>query len=243
MRIRKNVLELPKNSGSITLQNYDPHCYVPYEIFCAQSSLERANMATMFCATAQLDSGEKIRPWKELIDKVNKHVCGHSNYSDMRVLLKRNNLWNEQVEKYLPQVLESCPICDTTARPKSARKFSLSSMSREFNKIVSIHHLFLGDNTVFHIIDTKSIYSVGGVVENRKIQHYQSKMLRQLFKELADPPEKKAATPNASHKRHNTPKKKKSGAPSRLLLPCSDDKTHLLTLAVLVNCENISHEH
>jgi len=169
VRIGKNMLELPNNSGSISLRNYDLHCYVPYEIFCSQSSFERGNMATMFCAAAKLDTFEDIRPWKDvksIVDKVHKHVCGHSNYSDMRILLERNNLWNKEVEKYLPLVLERCSNCHTTALPKNSRKVSLSSMSREFNNVVSVDHMFLGENCVFHIMDTKSRYSVGAIVES-----------------------------------------------------------------------------
>ena len=123
----------------------------------------------MFCATAQLEGLRENRPWKDvkaIVDKVHPHVWGHSNYADMRVLLERNNLWNEQVEKYLPLVLERYPNCQTAALPKPARKVSLSSMTREFNKVVSVDHLFLGDNCAFHIMDTKSRYSVGAVVEN-----------------------------------------------------------------------------
>lgn len=47
---------------------------------------------------------------KAIVEKVHQHVCGHSNYTDMRVLLERNNFWNDQVEKYLSQVLEAIKL-------------------------------------------------------------------------------------------------------------------------------------
>lgn len=39
-------------------------------------------------------------------------------------------------------------------------------MSREFNRVVSGEHLLLGDNTVFHIMDKTTRYSVGTIVES-----------------------------------------------------------------------------
>lgn len=76
----------------------------------------------------------------------------------------RNDLWSSEVEKYSLQVLEACPNCQVTALPKPARKVSLSSLSREFNMVVSVDYLFIDDTCIFHIMDTKSQYSVGSVV-------------------------------------------------------------------------------
>lgn len=42
------------------------------------------------------------RPWKEvklILDKLHKHVCGHATYSEIKPLLKRNNLWSNEAKK------------------------------------------------------------------------------------------------------------------------------------------------
>lgn len=170
--IGKNQLELSDGSGTISLINHDLHCYIPYSAFC--ETREKGQEAVMFCATAQLDTDVNKRPWNEvqaIVDKVHKHVCEHSNYTDIKVLLQRNNLWSIQVEKYLPQVLETCESYRATALPKSARKVSLSALSREFNKVVSVDHMFLEDSCVFHIMDTKTRYSVGAIVETTSMSN------------------------------------------------------------------------
>ncbi len=89
----------------------------------------------------------------------------------MKVLLQRNNLWTTHVEKYLCEILESCDKCAATSLPKKARNVSLSSLSRDFNQAVCIDHLFLDNFCVFHIMDSKSIYSVGSVVKSTSMEN------------------------------------------------------------------------
>lgn len=167
LRVGKNVLELPSNGGSISLKNHDLHCFVPYSIFC--TTIGKESESIMFCATATMGLVKEVRPWKELkaiVDKVHAHVCGHSNLTDIRILLERNAIWNEQVEKYVGSVLEECEHCRKTALPKSSRKVSISTMSRGFNKVICVDHMYLGDHCVMHIMDTASRYSVGSVVQS-----------------------------------------------------------------------------
>lgn len=50
--------------------------------------------------------------WKEtkkIIDRVHANVCGHSNYNDIRLLLKRNQLWHENCVGSLSQLLKTSP--------------------------------------------------------------------------------------------------------------------------------------
>lgn len=104
VRIGKNLLHTPSNAGSISLKNYGLVCYVPYGIFRSEFSLEDRNTSVMFSSTAQLDGFQEVPPWKEIkaiVQKVQRRMSGDSNYSDVFVLLERNNFWNSQVEKYL----------------------------------------------------------------------------------------------------------------------------------------------
>ena len=123
----------------------------------------------MFCATADLNASPSKRPWKEvrpIVDKVHRHVCGHSNYTDIKTFLRRSNLWDCQIDKYLRSILESCDECRITALPNSSRKVSLSSMSREFHDVVCLDHMFLEEHCVLHVMDTKTRYSAGMVVSS-----------------------------------------------------------------------------
>lgn len=167
VRIGKNELELPDNSGTISLNNHDLNCYIPYEIFC--NGVGKGKDAVMFYATSQLDTAVEVRPWKQIksiIGKVHRHVCGHSDYTEIKVLLQRNNVRDIQAEKYLHEVLETCASFRTTSLPNPAQKVTLSSLSREFDSVVCVDHMFLEYSCAFHTMDSKTRYSVGAIVES-----------------------------------------------------------------------------
>jgi len=171
----ENVLKLPpendtKKSDTIKMIDHGFHSYLPWDIFCSEKTKEKPVTFKFFCATAQIEG--KSTSWaatKKIVDKVHKHICGHSNYTDIKLLLERNELWSIDVEKYLTGVLEKCSACKTTALPKPARKVSLSSMSRSFNDVVCIDHLFLDDHKVFHAMCSSTRYSVGAEVPDTTI--------------------------------------------------------------------------
>lgn len=98
---------------------------------------------------------------KYFIDQIHLQVCGHSTFSDMKTLLHRNGLWDNDTEKYSCDILETCTSCKLTALPKKTRKVSLSSMSRSFNQQVCIDHFYLGENIVFHVMNASTRYSSG----------------------------------------------------------------------------------
>ena len=172
IHIGQNVLQLPcgsnYNPDTISLHDHDMHCYIPYSSF--SSGLKNNSISedkAIFCATAQLDCPTDTLSWpktRQLVDKVHKHVCGHSSFSDIKFLLQRNGIWNDSIQDHLSSVIEKCTSCKATALPKLERKVSLSSMNRSFNEFVCIDHMFLEDNCVFHIMDSYSRYSVGSVV-------------------------------------------------------------------------------
>eukprot|EP00178_Gracilaria_changii_P015990 TRINITY_DN4502_c0_g1_i1.p1 TRINITY_DN4502_c0_g1~~TRINITY_DN4502_c0_g1_i1.p1 ORF type:complete len:217 (+),score=18.60 TRINITY_DN4502_c0_g1_i1:155-805(+) len=151
------------------------HSYILHSAFTTRTQLiTETHEKILFCAMASMGDTVSTRPWSELkkiVDKVHKHVCGHAVYSDIKILLQRNGLWNEGVNKYLALVLENCTHCSTTSLPKSARKVSLSSISRSFNDVVCIDHLFLDDICVFHVMDTSSRYSAGCPVEGTSMEN------------------------------------------------------------------------
>lgn len=61
----------------------------------------------IFCTTVNIGSLDKERPWNEkkaIIDKVHRHICGHSNYTDMKIFLERNGFWDESVPQYVAEL-------------------------------------------------------------------------------------------------------------------------------------------
>ena len=168
VHINENKLVLPDQNDYVTLQDVHYHTHIPYQSFITISKHDNTVTNKLFCATAEICNNLGRRPWKEIrqvVDKVHKHVCGHSNYTDIKILLQRNSLWSNEVQKYLSNTLEHCPKCVATSEPLTTRKVSLSSLNREFNSVVCIDHLHLDDNRVFHIMDASSRYSAGDVVD------------------------------------------------------------------------------
>lgn len=108
---------------------------------------------------------------KKIADKVHRHVCGHCNFSDVKMLLQRNKLLTPEVEKYLLEVMKQCNACRSTAKPQVSRKVSLSSLHRSFTEVVCVDHLFLDDLCIFHIMDSRTRYSAGLVCPDTTLKN------------------------------------------------------------------------
>ena len=112
-------------------------------------------------------------------------MCGHSSYNEIRLLLDRNELWDDPCSRYLSHVLEICPHCPIVQRPAPSRKVSLSSMFRQFNAIVCIDHLFLDRHDVLHMMDSRTRYSTGLLVSSTTMKEaiiaYESKWLLEFW--------------------------------------------------------------
>lgn len=175
MHIDANKIVLPNNSDWIDLQDHEFHSYIPYKRFLESCSNDSERMKSkLYCASAEVVNVIEKRPWKEvqhILDKVHRHVCGNSNYSDIKILLQRNNLWSYEAQKYLATELERCSRCATTSEPAKTRKVSLSTLNRELNEMVCVDHLFLEGTRVFHIMDSYSRYSAGDVVDTTAMHH------------------------------------------------------------------------
>lgn len=103
---------------------------------------------------------------KAVIDKVHKHVCGQANFNDMRMLLDRNNLWNDAVEKYVGNLISSCTACRSTAPPQLSRKVLISSLSKQISDIVCVDHFYVHVVRLMHCVDAATRFSAAFVVSS-----------------------------------------------------------------------------
>lgn len=103
---------------------------------------------------------------KRLANRIHKHACGHAQFSHMRELLQRNNLWNEQVQHYISYIVTNCVHFKAYFTPPPNRQVSLSFLSREFNKPVAVGYIHLEDVTILNVLDTATRYSAASVVES-----------------------------------------------------------------------------
>lgn len=112
------------------------------------------------------------KPWKQkknLVDNVHKHVYGHSSLTEYHILFERNNLWEDDVKRYVLNIIENCNACRSSALPKPNRKVSISALAKEFNEIVCIDHLFLEAVCIVHHMDHVTRYSAGMIVPDTKL--------------------------------------------------------------------------
>ena len=165
--INGNKVELPikKHNKNDFLQmiEYDMHSYIQLEIFYFQAHQDYDQSMNSLCShSGNLTWTER----KNIIEKVHNHVCGHSNYYDIKTLLDRNEVWNEDCSKYLCEKLTTCPSCHDTDLPTQARAISLNNFSRGFNELLFIDHFFPDNLTVFHFMDSVTKCSTGVVISS-----------------------------------------------------------------------------
>lgn len=166
MHSSSNCIRMTASDGShefISLNDHSMHSYVPITAFlrACNQDLETSSIRKDF-VNAMMATPLKECSWKtikHIVDKVHRHVCGHSPYSDIKLLLIRNEFWNETVERYLSEIVEKCSGCRHMSLLVGTRKVSLSSMSRSFNELVCVDHFYLNDICVLHVMDSVTRYS------------------------------------------------------------------------------------
>lgn len=89
---------------------------------------------------------------KKIIFKVHKHVCAHATFTNFKLLLERNGLWINNIQKYDIEILNKYPDCRTTAAAQSSRKVSISSLSKKLNDIVCLDHFYFDDTLLIHFL-------------------------------------------------------------------------------------------
>lgn len=106
----------------------------------------------------------------KIIDPVHKNVCGHTNYSGIKTLLQRNNIWSDAVDHQLPETVEKCTHWRATAKPHPSRKVSLSSLNCQFNDIICVYSFFLDCQPLLHIMYGTTRYSATLTVKDTSLE-------------------------------------------------------------------------
>lgn len=109
MNIGKHSLDLPNipPADSIAMIDHEMYSHISIDCFtssdphlqCMSSSKATLNAPLSSMAVTTHTSKarkELVATWSSilpLVDRVNRHVCGHSTYTDMQTLFVRNGLW------------------------------------------------------------------------------------------------------------------------------------------------------
>lgn len=155
--------------------------YIPLVAFAPKAK----RLSVMLCLNGNICNNYSWNETKSIINKVHRHVCGHANYTDMRLLLERNNMWSDVVSDYVGNIIESCTACRSTAPPQPSRKVSISSLSRNFNDVVCLDHFFLESLCILHCMDMATRYSSASIVSSTSLENvimgFESSWLSQFW--------------------------------------------------------------
>lgn len=152
----RNALAISDGDAHITMINRGFHSFITAEGFSCPSICA----STVEVVDEQPASTKSnYVPWKQLkriVYRLHRHVCGHVKFPDMRTILVRNGMWRLHAQVYVVQTVNECVNCVSYATTPPNRRVSLSSLDSESNNVICIDHFFLGDHTLFHVMDTAS---------------------------------------------------------------------------------------
>lgn len=155
--------------------------YIPLVTFAPKAK----RLSVMSCLHGNICDIYSWNETKSIIDKVLRHVCGHANYTDMRLLLKRNNMCSDVVFDYVGNIIESCNACRSTALPQPSRKVSISSLSRNFNDVVCLDHFYLESLCILNCMDMATRYYSASVLLSTLLENvigdFESSWLSQFW--------------------------------------------------------------
>lgn len=87
----------------------------------------------------------------------------------MKLLLTKNELWNDNAHDYRSRIVTDCRACLATLLPQHSRWVSPSSLIRPYDDVVSIDHVFLGDHKAAHIMCSKLWLSALGICDDMSL--------------------------------------------------------------------------
>lgn len=120
---------------------------------------------TISCLHGNTLSEKTWKMIKAAFGKVHTHFCGHENFTNFKLLLERNNMWNDEGQKYLTELISKCTPCRSSAPPEPSRKVCIRSISKASNEIICMDHFYLGNRFIIHLKDLVSRYSAGQIVQ------------------------------------------------------------------------------
>ena len=193
IHIGSNRLEFLDSNGTwekITMADVGDHSYLDASRFMRNNlSIDGdSSERSLICLTCSVHSAELS--WadiKKIIDKVHRHVCGHATYNDIKLLLDRNKIWTDDCAKYLSHIMEQCVNCKVVQLPSGSRKVSLRSMSRSFNDVLCVDHLFIEQHDIIHFMDAQTRYSSGLLVPTTNMRDAIYGMETKWFSEFWPP--------------------------------------------------------
>lgn len=151
MGASKLVLPFETNVICHSIYQNNRYLYLEFDLFLKTNSAS--------AHTAAIPSEMELSKICAISDRVHKHIYGYSALSDMKILLERNQTLSNMANSFIDSVVLRCETCRGTARLRQARKVSLASRHRQFNKVVCVGHYYLDEVCLFYVMDTHTTHS------------------------------------------------------------------------------------
>ena len=109
-----------------------------------------------------------VTPERRLAIKI--HHYGHLTVPEMETLLKRAQLWSDEMKEEVERVVANCSGCPQVGRPLANTQLSLRKALRNFNEEVQVDFLYVDGDIILHLCDSGHGYSDGEEVTDRSLK-------------------------------------------------------------------------
>lgn len=144
----------------LSMVEAEMHSNVLLDRFIQRREEPTANPNELLCLVENISenfnniSNRSIEELSHIVCSVHDHACGHFTYGDMKIILKPNKLWKNDVENILQTVVRECSLCIAAFPPKAMRKIYISGINKHFNELVFVDHFCLDDVSLVHFLDS-----------------------------------------------------------------------------------------
>lgn len=136
------------------------HIYLPSSLFVLPSQPDLIHELNGNFAASSLSTLCKI------VDRVQKHVCCHFSFSDIKTLLQRNNFWSDADDDQLQTTVCRYRNCRAISKPQPSCKVSPSSLNRGLKDEAYVDLFFLDSQPLLHVMDVTTRFSLALIAPN-----------------------------------------------------------------------------
>lgn len=112
-----------------------------------------------------------LKDKRRLLEQI--HGKTHLHPTSLRILMKRNNLWEAELESTVQKIFEHCSVCLRTGDLEPSRKISFGKLHAQFNQRAYLDILYWTDTECQHMVlncvDYATSFAKLSPIEDRKI--------------------------------------------------------------------------
>lgn len=144
----KNAIEISNDGENdyISMVVRDRSSFIPMSSF---NVMNDEHVSVMWCLNGNTVENKQRDHFKTIVVMVHKQVCGTATFTNIKILLRRIDMWNESVKKYVSHLVDRCVSCRAMSPPQPSGKVPITLLSQDLNEIVFFDHFFLDSGRIF----------------------------------------------------------------------------------------------